>query len=164
MEDNDGLLNTVSAISCRCDGYPKHTGAILSQDYTDPNKVRKLIGLGNLDYLGSKIEPDKATKKFGASWQEGTNRVFNELIQTIYDLDASLGFEVQQKLRENADEHTIAYKRDCGQAGNQCHSYNSVDELLHDSSDFTMYAEYIYLFKDGKWSVYDVFKGNWNEL
>lgn len=164
MVDNDGLLTTVSAISCHYNGYPEHNGAILSRDYTNPNKVRKLISLGNLDCLGSKIEPDKTTKKFGASWQEGDNKEYKELINTLSELKPNLGFKVDQELRDRAREHTIAYQRDYGQNGNQCHSYNSVDELMNDNSDYMMCVEYIYLFRNGKWSYYDVAKGKWNKL
>lgn len=164
MEDNEGLLTTVSAISCRCDGYPEHNGAILSEYYTNPDKVRKLIALGNLDYLGIEVEPDRTTKKFGASWQEGSNKKYNDLMKTLSTLKPNLGFKVDCELKKEADTHTIAYKRDCGESGNQCHTYNSVDELLHDKSDFTMYAEYIYLYKNGRWSFFDVAKGKWNKL
>lgn len=164
MEDNEGMLTTVSAISCHYDGYPEHNGVILSRDYTDPNKVRKLISLGNLDYLGSKIEPDKITKKFGASWQEGTNKEYNKLIDTLSELKPNLGFKVDQELRDNIREHTIAYQRDCGQNGNQCHSYSSVDELMNDNSDYMLCVEYIYLFRNDNWSFFDVAKGTWNEL
>lgn len=164
MEDNEGMLTTVSAISCHYDGYPKHNGAILSQDYTDPNKVRKLISLGNLDYLGSKIEPDKATKKFGASWQDGANPEYKQLINTLSELKPDLAIKVDLELRDSARSHTIAYQRDCGQNGNQCHSYNSVDELMNDNSDYMLCVEYIYLFRNGGWSFFDVTKGKWNKL
>ena len=164
MEDNEGMLTTVSAISCHYAGNPEHNGVILSQNYTDPNKVRKLISLGNLDYLGSKIEPDKTTKKFGASWQDGTNPEYKQLINTLSELKPDLATKVDLELRNSARDHTIAYQRDCGQSGNQCHSYNSVDELLNDNSDYMLCVEYIYLFRNGNWSFYDVAKGKWNKL
>lgn len=164
MENNEGMLTTVSAILCHYDGNPEYNGVILSRDYTDPSKVQKLISLGNLDHLGSKVEPDRTTKMFGASWQEGTNKKYNELIDTLSELKTDLGSEVDQQLRDSARNHTIAYQRDCGQTGNQCHSYNSVDELMNDNSDYMMCVEYIYLFRNGKWSFYDVAKGKWNKL
>lgn len=164
MEDNEGMLTTVSAISCHYAGNPEHNGVILSQNYTDPNKVRKLISLGNLDYLGSKIEPDKTTKKFGASWQDGTNPEYKQLINTLSELKPDLATKVDLELRNSARDHTIAYQRDCDQGGNQCHSYNSVDELMNDNSDYMLCVEYIYLFRNDNWSFYDVAKGKWNKL
>jgi hypothetical protein len=55
---NIGILNpdgTVNYIYCHFDGYLEHNGNILNEHYTTEDKVRKLIGLGDLSILGSEI-------------------------------------------------------------------------------------------------------------
>jgi hypothetical protein len=49
------LDGSVKSIYCHADGYPEHNGKILNEHYTDVNKVRELIGLGDLSYLGPNI-------------------------------------------------------------------------------------------------------------
>lgn len=45
-------------INCHCDGYLTHNGAILIDHYNTKEKVDKLMKLGNLSYLGEKMNPD----------------------------------------------------------------------------------------------------------
>ena len=55
---NIGILNadkTVTYIYCHFDGYLGHNGKILSEHYTTEEKVRELIGLGDLSCLGEEI-------------------------------------------------------------------------------------------------------------
>lgn len=54
-----GILNedgTVSSVYCHWDGYPSHHGRILSESYTDPEKVKKLINLGSISILDEEVE------------------------------------------------------------------------------------------------------------
>ena len=46
---------TVKAIYCHSDGYPDGVGRILNEYYQDENKVRQLIDLGSLSFLGAEI-------------------------------------------------------------------------------------------------------------
>ena len=46
------------AIYCHYDGYLEHNGAILHLHYDTPEKVEKLISLGDLCSLGKKVEPN----------------------------------------------------------------------------------------------------------
>lgn len=48
---------STDAISCHYDGYPTGVGTTLAEDYQDPQKVQRLISLGDLSCLG--ISPDK---------------------------------------------------------------------------------------------------------
>jgi hypothetical protein len=48
----DGLI---SSIYCHSDGYPKHNGKILQENYQDVNKIKQLIVLGSLSILGPEI-------------------------------------------------------------------------------------------------------------
>ena len=55
---NIGILNedgTVDYIYCHFDGYPEHNGKILNEHYTTEEKVRELIGLGDLSILAPEL-------------------------------------------------------------------------------------------------------------
>lgn len=43
----------VKSIYCHSDGYPEGVGAILKKHYTDPEKIEKLMELGDLSRLGT---------------------------------------------------------------------------------------------------------------
>lgn len=47
--------NTVRAIYCHFDGYPKYALEILRKSYTDEKKVDALLDLGDLSVLGSEL-------------------------------------------------------------------------------------------------------------
>ncbi|MHB9130369.1 MAG: hypothetical protein ACYDBB_04660 [Armatimonadota bacterium] len=46
---------TFRSVYCHFDGYPAGVGATLAAHYTDPAKVERLIGLGDLSSLGPEI-------------------------------------------------------------------------------------------------------------
>jgi len=52
VRNTDG---TVDYIYCHFDGYPEHNGEILTEYYTNMDKVKKLMGLGDLSILGIEI-------------------------------------------------------------------------------------------------------------
>lgn len=52
IENSDG---TVISISCNWDGYLSHVGRILHTSYTNEEKIRELMGLGNLSSLGEEL-------------------------------------------------------------------------------------------------------------
>lgn len=57
-----GKLNdngTVTAIYCHWDGYLEHNGKLLVENYTDSNKIDKLMELGDLSSLGDEIGEGK---------------------------------------------------------------------------------------------------------
>lgn len=47
---------TVESIYCHCDGYLKHNGLILLECYSDPAKLKELLALGGLSYLGKALK------------------------------------------------------------------------------------------------------------
>jgi hypothetical protein len=47
--------DTVTGIYCHWDGYLKHNGRILQENYTTEEAVRELIALGDLSSLGERI-------------------------------------------------------------------------------------------------------------
>ena len=53
-----GFVNSngaVQGIYCHWDGYPDYNGRILRDSYTTPDKIRRLMKLGDLSSLGAKI-------------------------------------------------------------------------------------------------------------
>jgi hypothetical protein len=52
LEFADG---TIGQVYCHWDGYLAHNGKILSENYSDPFKLRELIDLGDLSSLGDNI-------------------------------------------------------------------------------------------------------------
>jgi hypothetical protein len=54
METEDG---TVVSIYCHWDGYVEHNGSILHEHYGDPEKVKELIGLGDISFLKPEVTP-----------------------------------------------------------------------------------------------------------
>lgn len=52
LQNND---KTITYIYCHNDGYLSHNGKILKEHYTDIEKIKKLLSLGDLSSLG--IEP-----------------------------------------------------------------------------------------------------------
>ena len=57
---------------CHYDGYPEHNGRILLDYYTDAAKVKELVELGDMSFLGSKIHP---TPGSGHSFDNNENDV-----------------------------------------------------------------------------------------
>jgi hypothetical protein len=47
--------DTVGQVYCHWDGYLSHNGTILSENYSDPFKLRDLIDLGDLSVLAPEI-------------------------------------------------------------------------------------------------------------
>ena len=60
----------IKSILVHSDGYPKHTGAVLIEHYSDANKVDMLINLGDISFLGPEVT--EAPKEV---W--GTDEVYN---------------------------------------------------------------------------------------
>lgn len=60
IENENG---TVTSIYCHYDGYPNSgVGETLQQHYTDPERVKKLINLGNISSLYSEIDIPEGVK------------------------------------------------------------------------------------------------------
>jgi hypothetical protein len=53
MKTEKGYLG----IYCHHDGYLEGVGFTLAKHYTDPEKVKKLISLGDISSLGEEVEP-----------------------------------------------------------------------------------------------------------
>ena len=51
--------STVEQVYCHWDGYLEHNGAILTQHYMDPFKVKELLALGAMSSLCETVEETK---------------------------------------------------------------------------------------------------------
>lgn len=47
----------IKSIYCHWDGYIEHNGVLLEKYYKSENKIEKLLDLGDLSFLGEKLEP-----------------------------------------------------------------------------------------------------------
>lgn len=67
---------SVIAIYCHFDGYPSGVGKKLSEHYTDPEKIQKLLELGDLSSLGSEpvANPDAWTASPYQNYSENDPR------------------------------------------------------------------------------------------
>lgn len=98
QEQQDG---TLKGIYCHYDGYLQYNGVILSESYSDPKKVAKLLELGNLSSLGEELEASEAVRLYGNYYY-------------ISDEFKALSDEEQERLKNEAQsgKYTIAYHRD----------------------------------------------------
>jgi len=58
LEFADG---TVEQVYCHWDGYLENNGRILSENYTDPFKVKELVALGGFSSLEATVEGTAST-------------------------------------------------------------------------------------------------------
>ena len=60
------LDSSVDYIYCHFDGYPEHNGAILTEYYSNINRVNELLNLGDLSvlgkFIGEKMDFDKRVR------------------------------------------------------------------------------------------------------
>ncbi len=56
-----GMVNengSITSVYCHWDGYPSHNGLLLLEHYQDPEKIKKLLALGDLSSLAPNLEPE----------------------------------------------------------------------------------------------------------
>lgn len=122
-----GLLNqdgSVTHVYCHWDGYPSNNGKILTEHYTDFQKIQALLKLGDLSVLGEEI---------------GVKHPFE-----TYNLP-----DEEQKKYEGM---CVAYGRDRGEKGVSARKSKSVEKYKEYFTE--SWAQYAYLFDDGCWYVY----------
>ena len=86
---------TVSQVYCHWDGYLAHNGAILTEHYMDPFKVRALVDLGGFSSLRDTVE---ATAE-SAYTQRGEDRDVNRYMNADEYFDCSQQEEYDYILR-----------------------------------------------------------------
>ena len=76
IRNQDG---TVEYIYCHWDGYPEHNGVILTEHYDTLDKVKELIALGDLSFLGPEIgEKHDFDGELNATWCRAYGRDRND--------------------------------------------------------------------------------------
>jgi hypothetical protein len=54
IENEDG---SIESIYCHWDGYPRRNGKILAEHYTNPEKIKALLALGDISSLNENVGP-----------------------------------------------------------------------------------------------------------
>lgn len=143
QEQQDG---TLKGIYCHYDGYLQYNGVILSESYSDPKKVAKLLELGNLSSLGEELEASEAVRLYGNYYY-------------ISDEFKALSDEEQERLKNEAQsgKYTIAYHRDRGEELRPLKTI-TLEEQKNSENHFSDHYEYIYVQdKNGVWYVNSIF-------
>ena len=88
--------NTVKMTTVHYDGYLTYVGKTLVKYYSDFDKTKKLIDLGEISWVGKELEPSKMIKFSSEEFRK-------------------LSKAEQKKLKEDDSNHTVAYHRDYGE-------------------------------------------------
>ena len=62
----------IRAVYCHWDGYPAHNGEMLRRYYTDADKVKMLVDLGQISHLQPKVFPTTAEHSFDTPEEDVT--------------------------------------------------------------------------------------------
>ena len=127
----------VTSIYSHWDNYPKWTGAMLLNHYTDRAKVESLISLGAISSLHENVEPDP---------KGGTKTVWKGLKRVEKPAKGKHTFDEPQ------NGVVVAYHRDRGEDWESCKPRVDKDARTFAKGDV---EEWGYLFRDGKWFVVD---------
>lgn len=109
-----GIINTdgsVESIYCHGDGYPSHQTTVLLSSYNTEEKVRALIGLGDISYLGNNINPLTPNHTFGCA-DPDTVVAYHRDRDEDWDDVAPLKFRTKKELVARTHESYI-YLFDC---------------------------------------------------
>jgi len=127
IEKEDGSIDSVL---CDLEGYAAHTGKMLLEHYNNQELARKLIALGDLDYLHEKLCPE--TKL--APCQDSSRSVV----------------PVEHSQATPHHKVTVAYHRD---GGDELRIVTSPNQLDLEKSARERGAMYIYIWREGKWWI-----------
>ena len=143
QEQQDG---TLKGIYCHWDGYLQHNGIILSESYSDPKKLAKLLELGDLSSLGEELETSEAVRLHGFSYY------VSEAFKALSD-------EEQERLKneDHSGKYTVAYHRDRGEELKPLKTI-TLEEQKNGENRFSNCYEFIYVQdKNGVWYVNSIF-------
>jgi predicted CxxxxCH...CXXCH cytochrome family protein len=113
-----GIVNsdgTITSIYCHFDGYPSGVGATLVEHWTDPDKVKALIALGDISSLREEV---------GGSWSD-------EKVRQAMDADPR-------------SKWTLAYGRDRGEEGTEAMVHAGMQKYLADGFNCGAEYIYLY--------------------
>lgn len=139
-EEQDG---TLKGIYCHWDGYLEYNGSILLEHYSEPDKLEKLLALGDISSLGEELEVSEAVRLYGHYYY------ISEDFKALSD-------EEQERLKNEASsgKYTVAYHRDFGEKMNP----NDIITLEEQKQGKHLFekkgVDYIYIQdKNGVWYV-----------
>ena len=123
---------TITAIYCNYDGYLDSVGLTLYKHYTDTDKMRALLALGDVFSLGA--EPiDAITPIMNATGCKYTGELSTKLGDDVYN---ELMNHYSRAIRDG-------YNHDA-------RTYDNLDALMQATG-----TPYAYILDNGKWLVYD---------
>lgn len=142
-EQQDG---SYKGVYCHNDGYIKNgVGETLFKYYNSDNvdRIDKLIALGNLSSLGTYIDPlpNGVHKEY----------IFEPKLTIKYKFGSEHTFDNPQ------EDVCVAYHRDRGEELENLNEPN-LDAVIEGSKH--SWAEFIYIFKNNKWYVIDIYGDN----
>lgn len=76
---NIGIINrngSVEMIYCHSDGYPSYNGQILLESYSNEDKLRELLALGDISSLGENIGQKHDFDDYAIAQKNGWTRVY----------------------------------------------------------------------------------------
>lgn len=119
LEFNDG---SVQQIYCHWDGYIDHNGRILSEHYSNPDKLGELMLLGDLSTLGEEIGEKHPFSPVGVMESNEYERLYGKMC--------------------------TAYGRDRGETGTAARKFDNFKMYKMEAQ----FEEYNYILRtDGKW-------------
>jgi hypothetical protein len=140
-----GIVNedgTVSSIYCHWDGYVKHHGPLLLTYYTDREKVKSLIDLGDISILAKHVEPPSVVEEKDYNGKKGESML------------KKFGVIGKHSFDDPLPGVTVAYHRDRGEDYIEPRINESLEDYFLDNE------EYGYVFTlEGEWLV----KSGYNE-
>lgn len=122
-----GLLNkdkSVTYIYCHWDGYPSNNGQLLVERYTDFQKIKQLLALGDISSLGAEV---------------GEKHPFDT-------------YSLTDEEKAKYENWTTAYGRDRGEKGIGRKRAKNIEDYKAKFTE--SWAEYAYLFDDGCWYIF----------
>ena len=78
---------TIKAIYCHWDGYPEGVGAVLTEHYNDPAKVKALLNLGDFSSIAENIDEIETYAKRGETDTEA--RIYSTREEWLKDIEDS---------------------------------------------------------------------------
>jgi hypothetical protein len=79
---------SISGIYCHHDGYPEGVGKMLKENYSNPDKVSALLGLGDISCLGPGIHEETIAYARDMNQDFEPNATYaslNDMLQNVWD-------------------------------------------------------------------------------
>ena len=127
----------LKVVYCHSDGYPSWNGKMLLKNYNSLDKIKAIVELGDLSWLGASIEVpvDCITGDLSFIHKDDINKPHNQQ-------------------RKYYDTHSYFYGRDRGEKGSKARTFDDINK----AAEYHSWCEYAYIFIDGKLKAYNLTK------